>query len=138
MSALCFLDLLKHQPDKHSVPGAELRNSLCCLCLLQCPSRPCPPAPLRRKCPWNSGIDSTAFACCSAYRVLALKHHPDKNNAPEAQERFKRISHAYAILRFVSCCSHTSPALTAIAMPMLWHQCFPDEAIYLFLCWAPK
>eukprot|EP00983_Pelagomonas_calceolata_P096300 1158110-Pelagomonas_calceolata.AAC.2 len=35
----------------------------------------------------------------SAYRVLALKHHPDKNNAPEAQERFKRISHAYAILR---------------------------------------
>lgn len=38
---------------------------------------------------------------CSAYRVLALQHHPDKNKAPDAQERFKQISHAYAVLRCV-------------------------------------
>ncbi|MBO2448624.1 DnaJ domain-containing protein [Actinomadura barringtoniae] len=33
-----------------------------------------------------------------AYRKLARKHHPDINKAPEAEERFKDISEAYAIL----------------------------------------
>ena len=32
------------------------------------------------------------------YRKLALKYHPDRNKAPDAEERFKGISEAYAIL----------------------------------------
>src|SRR3989454_7621794 len=33
-----------------------------------------------------------------AYRKLALQYHPDRNKSPEATERFKEISEAYAIL----------------------------------------
>jgi molecular chaperone DnaJ len=33
-----------------------------------------------------------------AYRKLALQYHPDRNKAPEAEERFKEISEAYAVL----------------------------------------
>jgi molecular chaperone DnaJ len=33
-----------------------------------------------------------------AYRKLALQFHPDRNKAPEAEERFKEISEAYAVL----------------------------------------
>jgi len=33
-----------------------------------------------------------------AYRRLALKWHPDKNQAPEASEKFKQIGEAYAVL----------------------------------------
>ncbi len=33
-----------------------------------------------------------------AYRRLALKYHPDRNPSPEAEERFKEISEAYAVL----------------------------------------
>jgi molecular chaperone DnaJ len=34
----------------------------------------------------------------SAYRKLALKYHPDRSQEPDAEERFKEISEAYAVL----------------------------------------
>ncbi|MEM4364638.1 MAG: molecular chaperone DnaJ [Candidatus Nitrosocaldus sp.] len=33
-----------------------------------------------------------------AYRRLALKYHPDRNKSPDAEEKFKLISEAYAVL----------------------------------------
>ena len=33
-----------------------------------------------------------------AYRKLALERHPDRNKAKEAEEKFKKISEAYAVL----------------------------------------
>lgn len=44
--------------------------------------------------------DANSDQIKSAYRRLALKYHPDRNPGdPEAEERFKRISEAYATLR---------------------------------------
>jgi len=34
----------------------------------------------------------------SAYRKLAMKYHPDRSDAADAEERFKEISEAYAVL----------------------------------------
>jgi molecular chaperone DnaJ len=34
----------------------------------------------------------------SKFRKLALRYHPDKNKSPDATERFKEISEAYAVL----------------------------------------
>lgn len=43
--------------------------------------------------------DADAAELKSAYRRLALQHHPDRNpDAPEAAEKFKEASEAYAIL----------------------------------------
>jgi curved DNA-binding protein len=47
------------------------------------------------------GVDKTASPddIKKSYRKLALKHHPDRNpNNREAEEKFKKISEAYAVL----------------------------------------
>lgn len=46
------------------------------------------------------GIDrnATEEVIKKAYRKLALQYHPDRNKSPDAEERFKEISEAYAVL----------------------------------------
>ena len=34
----------------------------------------------------------------NAYRRLALQYHPDRNKEPSAEEKFKELSEAYAVL----------------------------------------
>lgn len=42
--------------------------------------------------------DADAKAIKDAFRTLALKYHPDRNKEPGAEERFKQIAEAYAVL----------------------------------------
>ncbi|MBI4756544.1 MAG: DnaJ domain-containing protein [Betaproteobacteria bacterium] len=42
--------------------------------------------------------DADARAIKDAFRHLALKYHPDRNKEPGAEERFKEIAEAYAVL----------------------------------------
>lgn len=46
------------------------------------------------------GVDKNASAddIKSAYRKLAMQYHPDKNKSPDAEEKFKEMSEAYAVL----------------------------------------
>lgn len=42
--------------------------------------------------------DADPKAIKDAFRQLAMKYHPDRNKAPDAEARFKEIAEAYAIL----------------------------------------
>ena len=42
--------------------------------------------------------EADAKAIKEAFRQLAMKYHPDRNKAPDAEARFKEIAEAYAIL----------------------------------------
>lgn len=42
--------------------------------------------------------DADAKAIRDAFRTLALRYHPDRNKEPGAEERFKQIAEAYAVL----------------------------------------
>jgi molecular chaperone DnaJ len=42
--------------------------------------------------------DADQAAIKDAFRKLALRYHPDRNKEPDAEERFKEIAEAYAVL----------------------------------------
>lgn len=46
----------------------------------------------------NVSRDASQEEIKDAYRKLAMQHHPDRSKSPNAEEKFKEISEAYAVL----------------------------------------
>ncbi len=46
----------------------------------------------------NVPKDASKTKIKKAYRKLAMKYHPDRNKSPDAEEKFKEVSEAYAVL----------------------------------------
>jgi hypothetical protein len=46
----------------------------------------------------NVGRDASAHEIKRAYRLLAIRYHPDKNSDPAAEQLFKEINEAYEVL----------------------------------------
>lgn len=44
------------------------------------------------------GKDASAEDIKKAFRKIAMQYHPDRNSAPEAEEKFKEANEAYAVL----------------------------------------
>ncbi|GME99612.1 unnamed protein product [Ambrosiozyma monospora] len=50
------------------------------------------------QCVLNVARTATPEEIKKAYRKLALKYHPDKNQSKDAEEQFKKISESYSVL----------------------------------------
>ena len=59
-----------------------------------------------------------------AYRRLVLKYHPDRNKSKEAEEKFKEINEAYAVL------SDPKKRQQYDAMGASFHQQYTTEDIF--------
>ena len=55
--------------------------------------------------------DADQQAIKDAFRGLALKYHPDRNKSPGAEERFKEIAEAYAVLSDPRSAPNTMPGI---------------------------
>ncbi|MBI5223746.1 DnaJ domain-containing protein [Candidatus Micrarchaeota archaeon] len=83
--------------------------------------------------------DATDEQIKKAYRILAMKYHPDRNKEPEAANKFKEISEAYAVLSGkidptsipLDSSSDASGAANQIIIKNYWTKLFSDHVLSL-------